>query len=195
MKEYDRGRLFCTLRIPNFEVKYIYEEIIRNWFRHTIYDDKLNLMLRSLKSGDIETFESIFQEFILNSLSSFDLGGDEPEKIYHVFVLGMLIYLSGEYELKSNRESGYGRYDIMLVPREGAAVPGIIMEFKKVNTHRHETLEAAADKALQQIADKAYRQELVARGVREILELGLAFLGKDVYIKSRQINEQYPGGE
>jgi hypothetical protein len=93
----------------------------------------------------------------------------------------MLIGLKYKYEIKSNRESGYGRYDIMMIPKEKNNV-GIIIEFKKVNRRRKETLETALEKALKQIKDMEYKQELLSRGISEIVEIGIAFDGKEVLV-------------
>ncbi len=181
----DKGKLICDLRIPNQEVFYLYENIIRTWFKESIENKQLDILLDSLTSGDIETFEVIFQEFVINSMSIFDTGGKEPEKVYHAFVLGMLVYLSDQYEVKSNRESGYGRYDVMLIPKDKNRL-GIVMEFKKVNNYRNETLDEALDKALNQIEERKYSQDLVREGVKEIIELGLAFSGKVVKVRERR---------
>ncbi|SHH28044.1 AAA family ATPase, partial [Tepidibacter thalassicus] len=173
------GRSFCTLEIPNFEVKYLYEEIILSWFKESINNEKFNYMLKSLTTGDIETFEDIFSEYIIKSASYFDI--EESEKFYHAFVLGILVALNEEYEVKSNRESGYGRYDVALIPKDRNKL-GIIMEFKKVNKRRKETLEIAADKAIAQIKEKNYKQELLDMGIENIIELGIAFEGKEVLV-------------
>ena len=176
------ARLYCDLEIPNQEVKYIYEEIILDWFEENITSQKLKLMLEALTSGDIEIFSSIFTEFVLNSMSSFDIGGNEPEKVYHAFVLGLLLNLRDNYQVKSNRESGYGRYDVMIIPNKKDKL-GIIMEFKKVNEYKKEILEEAVEEALKQIKEKRYKQELLAQGIEGIIELGIAFSGKEVMIK------------
>ncbi|QXM05194.1 AAA family ATPase [Crassaminicella indica] len=173
------GRSFCTLEIPNFEVKYLYEEIILSWFKESINNEKFNYMLKSLTTGDIETFEDIFSEYIIKSASYFDI--EESEKFYHAFVLGILVALNEEYEVKSNRESGYGRYDIMIIPKDKSKM-GIIIEFKNVSKRRKETLEIAADKAIAQIKDKNYKQELLDMGIENIMELGIAFEGKEVLV-------------
>ncbi len=178
-----RGRLYCDLKIPNIEVQYLYEEIIMSWFRNSIKNKEVDLLFKSLIEGDIETFELLFKKFVLNSMSIFDTGA-EPEKVYHAFVLGMLVYLNNEYEIKSNRESGYGRYDVMMIPRNKENA-GIILEFKKVR--KNETLKEAAEKALDQINDRKYRQELLDREIIKIIELGLAFEGKNVLILERKI--------
>ena len=179
-KRLDRGKTYCTLKIPNLEVQYLYEEIILGWFNQNISSDKFNTMLKCLVSGDIKTFSKIFRELVLNSVSYFDISGKESEKVYHSFVLGMLVALSDDYEVKSNRESGYGRYDVMIIPRD-LSKKGIVIEFKKVD--EDEDLEKAADNALKQIEEKKYKQELIERGIMDIIELGIAFEGKNALIK------------
>jgi hypothetical protein len=103
---------------------------------------------------------------------------------YRAFVLGLLLGLRGRYEVKSNRESGYGRYDVMLIPAKSDDL-GIVMEFKKIGRFEQTTLENAVASALKQIEDRHYDQELLDRGVSRILHLGLAFEGKRVLIRSR----------
>ncbi|MFD3157990.1 AAA family ATPase [Haloimpatiens sp. FM7330] len=180
-KKIQRGRTYCKLKIPNLEVKYLYEDIILAWFRENISGEKFNIMLKSLVTGDIKVFSKIFREFILNSVSYFDVSGKESEKVYHSFVLGALIALSDEYQVKSNRESGYGRYDIMIIPRD-INKKGIVIEFKKVDKDDNETLEKCAQNALNQIEDRNYKRELLDRGVKDIIELGIAFEGKKTLI-------------
>ena len=106
----------CDLSIPNKEVLYLYKEIIMDWFNESIYSDKLETMLRALTTGDTELFEDIFSEFVMKTFSYFDPSGEAPENIYHAFVLGLLINLDKTHEVKSNGESGTGRYDVMLIP-------------------------------------------------------------------------------
>lgn len=88
-------------------------------------------MLSMLTTGEIEIFGGLFQQFVISNLSYFDASETDPERIYHAFVLGMLISLSEKYEVKSNKESGYGRYDVMLIPKDKSKIE-IVMEFKKV---------------------------------------------------------------
>ena len=176
------ARLYCDLEIPNQEVQYIYEEIILDWFEENITSRKLELMLEALTSGDIDVFSSVFREFVLNTMSSFDVGGDSPEKVYHAFVLGLLLNLRDDYQVKSNRESGYGRYDVMIIPNQKDKL-GIIIEFKKTNTYKKESLKEAVEEAIKQIREKRYKQELLAQGIDNILELGIAFSGKDIIIE------------
>lgn len=171
----------CLLRIPNFEVTELYQSVILDWFKSGIHLPKYHILLNSLVKGEIEIFKQIFEDFLISSVSVFDVGSDEPEKIYHAFILGMLIGLKDRYEVKSNRESGYGRYDVMLIPKNPDEL-GIVMEFKKVTKLDQSDLETAANSALKQIKDQHYTQELLDRGIKRILLLALAFQGKKVSI-------------
>lgn len=143
----------CKLRIPNVEVSELYRSMILEWFEKTVHQAKYQLLLKSLTTGDIDTFCQIFQEFLASSLSVFDIGADKPEKIYHAFVLGMLLGLKDTHEVKSNRESGYGRYDVMLIPKDPQAL-GLILEFKKVGRYEKTHLDKAVASALKQIEEK-----------------------------------------
>ena len=174
----------CHLRIPNIEVGELYKSMILDWFKQSIDKPKYNMLLNSLISGDIDTFSQLFQEFMFSSVSVFDVPADESEKIYHGFVLGMLIGLSDRYEVKSNRESGLGRYDVMLIPKNLNDL-GIIMEFKKIGRFEKSTLETAIESAFKQIEDRHYAQELIDRGITRILYLAFAFEGKEVLIRSK----------
>lgn len=174
----------CRLRIPNVEVGELYKSMILEWFEITINETKYGELLNSLTQGNIDIFSRIFREFLTSSVSLFDVGANEPEKIYHALVLGMLVGLKNSYEVKSNRESGYGRYDVMLIPKDSSAL-GIVMEFKKVDRFEKITLEKAATSALKQIEEKNYAQELVDQGVNRILYLGFAFKAKKVLIQHK----------
>lgn len=174
----------CRLRIPNIEVGELYKTMILDWFKNSIHEHKYRMLLGSLTSGDIDTFSQLFKEFMVSSVSVFDVPAEESEKIYHAFVLGMLIGLKDQYEVKSNRESGLGRYDVMLIPKDVHNL-GIIMEFKKVGPFEEIDLESAVVSALKQIEDKKYAQELMDRGVNRVLYLGFAFKGKQVLIRSK----------
>lgn len=174
----------CLLRIPNAEVGELYKSMIFEWFEKTIHQAKYQLLLKSLTNGDIDAFSQIFQDFLLSSLSVFDIDAQEPEKIYHAFVLGMLLGLKDTYEVKSNRESGYGRYDVMLIPKDPQSL-GIIIEFKKIGRFEQSNMDSAIASALKQIEEKHYKQELLDRGCGRIMYLALAFHGKQVAICSK----------
>jgi hypothetical protein len=121
--------------------------MVLSWFEQSIHENKYRLLLSSLTTGDIDTFSQIFQEFMLSSVSVFDVPSEDSEKIYHGFILGMLIGLKDRYEVKSNRESGLGRYDFMLIPKNPSDL-GVVMEFKKIGRFEKTTLEAAVESAL-----------------------------------------------
>jgi hypothetical protein len=172
------------IRIPNAEVKELYKSIILSWFENSIHEYKYKMLLQSLTTGDIDTFSRLFQQFMLSSVSVFDVPANESEKIYHGFILGMLLGLSHRYEVKSNRESGLGRYDVMLIPKNPNE-KGLVMEFKKVDPFENSTLEEAVESALHQIEERKYAQELIDRGIKHILYLGFGFKGKEVLIRSK----------
>ncbi len=173
------------LRIPNEEVLHLYRSMVIDWFEKSIHESKYCLLLQSLTKGDIDTFSKIFQEFLLASVSVFDVASDQPEKIYHAFILGMLVGLGESYEVRSNRESGYGRYDVMLIPKDVKGL-GIVLEFKRIDRFEKMDLETAAASALKQIQDKKYDEELVSRGITRILHLSLVFEGEKVLIRAKQ---------
>ena len=137
-------------------------------------------LFNALIAGNTHSVEDLLQKFIITSISSFDIPDSESEKSYHMFVLGLLVALEGEYAVRSNRESGYGRYDVMLIPHDKSKT-GVVIEFKSA---RRQTLEQATDDALLQIQDKQYAQELRAQGVKNIMGYGIAFAGKELLVKS-----------
>jgi hypothetical protein len=175
-------RDYYKLSIPNLEVTTLYYGLIENWFKDTITKKNYDVMINSLVNGDIKIFGKLLKQFVLKSISYFDVGGYEGEKVYHAFVLGMLISLNDSHEVISNRESGYGRYDVMIIPKDISKL-GIVIEFKKLDPDDEETLEETADMALKQIKEKKYSTTLEARGVKNIKEIGIVFKGKELYIK------------
>jgi len=180
-KENIDGILRCTLEIPNKEVYIYFKNMILKWFDDSLSMLKYKNMLNALISGDIENFGYIFKRFVLNNLSYFDVSGKEPEKVYHAFVLGMLVSLSDNYEVKSNKESGFGRYDVMIIPKDVLKF-GIIIEFKKIDELSKESVEEAAKNALKQIKEKKYESELLEREINNIIKLAIVFKNKDVEI-------------
>lgn len=189
LKAYEKERRglrdYYKLKIPNLEIKSLYIDIIENWFSASIGKHRYEIMLNSLVSGDIKTFGKLLKQFVLNSISFFDVGGYEGEKVYHAFVLGLLISLADTHEVLSNRESGYGRYDVMIIPKNKSNL-GIVIEFKKLDIDDAETIEETADSALRQIEDKKYSNELIQRGIQNIKELAIVFKGEEVFIKENQ---------
>ncbi|WP_297429652.1 AAA family ATPase [Clostridium sp.] len=175
------GLLNCELEIPNKEVLIFYKNLIEKWFKEATNNDYYNTMLDTLTNGNIKVFEGIFKEFVINNLSYFDISGKEPERVYHAFVLGMLVSLSNEYEVNSNKESGYGRYDVMMIPKDISKI-GIIIEFKKIDYFLDDTIEKATEEALKQIKEKKYEAELQQKGVKNIINLAIVFKGKEIKV-------------
>jgi hypothetical protein len=174
-------KMLYTLAIPNIEVRTTYTRIIRRYFSTKIENEKVEIMLKALIEGDIKLFEKMLRKVVLAVFSFHDFGG-EPEKVYHALVAGLLIWITNTHEIKSNRESGYGRYDIMIIPRD-LSLTGYVIEFKAVDKEDNETVETASEAALKQIEDKKYETELIARGIENIKKLAVVFSGKDVYVK------------
>ncbi len=171
---------YADLFIPNKEITSIYESTILSWFSKK--EIKYNKMLQYLVDGDITQFTELFEISVITSFSYFDVGEQEPEKFYHAFVLGILATLARTHSVTSNRESGLGRYDVMIAPHDKTR-PAIIIEFKKVNPDKHETLDTAAAGALQQIVDKRYAAELQQSGYTHIISLAIVFEGKKVLVR------------
>jgi len=167
------------LQIPNLEVRIIYIELVEKWIKNHIDLRQLETLLSSLKKGDITLFEKKLKAICMEIMSYHDFEGS-PEKVYHALVLGLLVWLSNDYAIRSNRESGYGRYDIIFKPKN-IDQKGIIIEFKRI--YEHENSEDVLKDALKQIDDKMYDVELKAAGVRDVLKIAVGFTGKEVYLK------------
>ncbi len=183
-QEVIEGRWKCNLTIPNKEIYVLYKQLIERSFDQALSYTGVKQMQYALTQGEGDLFEEMIQKYLLNSMSMFDLPSDEPEKSYYLFVLGLLVTLSDVYEVISNRESGYGRYDIMLVPKD-VKKRGIVIEFKRVA--KKESLEQAAEAAVEQISEKQYAHELKRRGISTITGFGIAFKGKEVLLKQIEL--------
>jgi hypothetical protein len=170
---------YFLLTIPNKEVRLTYKTIVKNYFSSKIENKQMEIMLKALIEGDIELFAEILRKIVASVFSYHDFSG-EPEKVYHALVAGMLTWISNTHEIKSNRESGYGRYDIMVIPRD-VSQWGYVIEFKK--TREKETVDMAVESALKQIAEKRYEMGLMERGVKKIKKLAVVFEGKNVTVK------------
>jgi len=169
----------CLLRSPNKEVTALYRSIIKRWFTDNIGQDQYVQFLNSLTEGRMDEFHEMLTNFLLESSSVFDVKGKNPEKFYHGFVLGMIVSLKETHIIKSNRESGYGRYDVMIIPKDKSKL-GLILEFKVAKNKL--SLEKEAKNALDQIEERKYEAEMKQLGINNILKLGLAFRGKKVFI-------------
>ncbi|MDE7309802.1 MAG: ATP-binding protein [Lachnospiraceae bacterium] len=178
-KEYD-------LVLTNKEVRIVFRQMIKKWFSRskTFYND----FIKALLAGDMGAMNTYMNKVALATFSFFDSGKEpseesEPERFYHGFVLGLMVELADKYTITSNRESGFGRYDVMLEPkrREDDAV---ILEFKVHNSNKEKDLQDTVKAALQQIEDKKYAAALEAKGIQteRIRKYGFAFKGKEVLI-------------
>ena len=173
------------LQIPNREVRTVYRTIIQSWIDNgPIKNDRLELMLQALKENNMPIFQRLLNDFVVNTLSYYDTSGLDPEKVYQAFLLGMLVS-SGAYEVSSNRESGLGRYDILLRPRD-LSKQGVIMELKLYDPMFDKSVESVLDSALKQIEDKQYAATLQAAGVTDILKMAITFDGKRVWVKTAE---------
>ncbi|MDQ1254924.1 MAG: hypothetical protein QG646_4194, partial [Euryarchaeota archaeon] len=174
-------KTYYSLAIPNKEVRATYTGIIDRYFSTKIENKKLEIMLKALIDGDIKLFEKMLKMIVLAVFSYHDFG-NEPEKVYHALVAGLLIWISNTHEVKSNRESGYGRYDIMIIPKDCTKI-GYVIEFKSVDKDANETVETAVEAAMAQIEAKQYETELVERGIKHIKKLAIVFSGKEVFVR------------
>jgi hypothetical protein len=170
------------LAIPNLEVYSFYEQTLQKWLQNTVGSKRLQKLLQALLKTDFNTFELLLKEMVLAVLSFHDSAGNDPEKVYHAFVLGLLTHLMDRYQIRSNRESGYGRYDVLMIPLNKNE-PGFVFEFKKVKKSK-ETKEEAMQSALKQIQDKQYATELREQGVKEIWGIGVVVKGKKVWVEN-----------
>ena len=180
------------LALTNREILFMFKKMILRWFSPA--KSETNEFIKALISGDIESMNEYMNDVALRTFSSFDSGKHTsekkaPENFFHGFVLGLMVDQSENYIITSNRESGFGRYDIMLEPKDKQTqkYPGIVIEFKVINPRKENSLEETVEAALKQIEDRNYDAELINRGVNKenIHHYGFAFKSKEVLIDGR----------
>ena len=185
----DIGERFAPryqLALTNLEVKIMFQRMIHDWF--VPVKSEYNDFVKAMFIGDVDAMNEYMNRVALQIFSYFDTGdrasGAEPERFYHGFVLGLLVDLQGSYYVKSNRESGFGRYDVMLEPKNLEEGNAVILEFKVRSTRKEKSLEETAQSALAQIRERKYSRELREKGIakEQIKEYGFAFEGKNVLI-------------
>ncbi len=184
----DTGKTIYHLKITNQETLFMFRSMIEGWFaKPTI---RYNDFIKALLLDDVDAMNDFMNDIALQSFSSFDSGKQpskkaQPERFYHGFVLGLMVDSKLDYRITSNRESGFGRYDIALEPLQ-PHLDAIIIEFKVYNSRKEKSLQDTVNAALTQIREKNYDADLLAKGIpaERIRHYGLAFKGKEVLIGS-----------
>ena len=178
----DLARGIYKVKLPNREIKELFRGIVEGWFRNKVIGNDLNSILKDLITLNIKEFEKKFRVLVKEMFSYMDVGENTAENFYHAFVLGMLVGLKDTYYVNSNRESGYGRYDIMLEPKDKNG-NSFIMEFKVLDDMEEKTIEDTIKNAKKQIEEKRYEENLKERGFKNITKMVYAFKGKEVEIE------------
>ena len=184
----EEGDVWYTLTITNLETKRMFRKMVKDWFKN---DSEVyyNEFIRALLNDNVKKMNTFMNKVALSTFSSFDSGNKpseqaEPERFYHGFVLGMVVNLSDAYKVRSNRESGFGRYDVMIEPFDKSK-KAFILEFKVLDPDEDEkTLEDTLANARAQIEEKQYETELISSGYspEQIRKYGFAFQGKECLI-------------
>ncbi len=174
------------LALTNYEVRRMFHSMVRGWFQDARID--YNDFVKAMLQDDIKAMNAYMNRMALKTFSYFDTGnrpsGEEPERFYHGFVLGLIVDLQGRYMITSNRESGFGRYDVMLEPKNPKEDDAIVLEFKVHDPEDEAALEETVQAAHRQIEQKQYEVQLTARGIKkeQVRSYGFAFEGKKVLI-------------
>ena len=184
----ERKKKVYTLSLTNMEVASMFEDMVKGWFggrTETAY----NNFIKALLINDVDAMNEFMNKIALHSFSSFDIAknvsdDDAPERFYHGFVLGLMVELDGRFQITSNRESGFGRYDIMLIPKDREKDCAYIIEFKVHKPLKEKDLAKTVENALNQIEEKFYEAKLIADGFapENIRKYGFAFKGKECLI-------------
>ena len=170
---------FATLKLPNMEIRHVYNTEVLGWMRTRSSGGVISEIEKSIHLGDGKRLQKALRNYMISCISSFD---GAAEGFYHGMVLGLVASLSTRYYIRSNRESGEGRFDLELEPKE-KTLQGIVMEFKAVASAEKKALSEIASEAVAQIDRRRYTRELEERGVSPIVKYGIAFSGKDVEVK------------
>ena len=189
MENLEPGEEVCyELAVTNREVQIMFEGMVKSWFKKTKGD--YNDFIKAMLMKDVDAMNEYMNQMSLELFSSFDTGKRaskkaQPERFYHGFVLGLMVDLKREYIVTSNRESGFGRYDVVIEPKNPKENPAVILEFKVFNHRREASLEETVVAALDQIEEKRYDVALLAKGIPadRIYKYGFAFEGKTVLIE------------
>ena len=180
------GRQWCKLAVPNTEVAIALADMAQAWLEaQTGGSDELQSLLAALLRADAPVVERHLGHVLKVNLSFFDTASPEPERFYHGLVVGLLAGLAPRYEVRSNRESGFGRCDVMVLPKS-AGQPGVVLELKRVDTEAGETRGKAFTAAFRQIRERDYAAELRERGATPIHRMAAVFEGKRVFVRTAE---------
>lgn len=171
---------FATLKIPNMEIRRVYNTEVLGWMRTRTTGRVIPNIEKAIFLGDGDRLQKALRDYMITCISAFD---GAAEGFYHGMVLGLVASLSSRYYIRSNRESGDGRYDLQMEPKE-KHLPGIVMEFKAVPASEKGALSEIAEDAIAQIDRRNYTRELEERGIKRIVKYGIAFSGKAVEVKT-----------
>ena len=171
---------FVSLRLPNAEIKRIYNTEILSWIRTKQSGNIISEIEKAVYLSDAKRMQEALRKYMITSISFYD---GATEGFYHRMVLGLVASLSSKYYIRSNRESGEGRFDLQLEPKD-KTLPGILMEFKAVSVSEKDKLSELAEEALIQTEDKNYQRDLEDRGINDIVRYGIAFSGKNVEVRT-----------
>lgn len=170
---------FASLRLPNAEIRRIYNTEILSWIRAQQSGNIISEIEKAVYLSDAKRLQEALRKYMITSISFYD---GAAEGFYHGMVLGLVASLSSKYYIRSNREAGEGRFDLQLEPRD-KAMPGILMEFKAVSVSEKDALSGLAEEALKQTEYKSYQGDMEDRGVSVIVRYGIAFSGKQVEVR------------
>ena len=166
------------VKLPNYEIKLLFQDMIRGWFSDKVPGNDLRSILKDLVELKLDEFQKKFRVLTREMFSYMDVGENTAENFYHAFVLGMLVGLRDTYYVNSNRESGFGRYDIMLEPHDKSK-NSFIIEFKVADEFDEKMIEDTIANAKKQIEEKGYESNLRERGFNNITKIVFAFKGKE----------------
>ena len=170
---------FASLRLPNAEIRRIYNTEILSWIRAQQSGNIISEIEKAVYLSDAKRLQEALRKYMITSISFYD---GAAEGFYHGMVLGLAASLSSKYYIRSNREAGEGRFDLQLEPRD-KAMPGILMEFKAVSVSEKDALSGLAEEALKQTEYKSYQRDMEDRGISVIVRYGIAFSGKQVEVR------------
>ena len=180
------GDYICEVALPNKEISYVYSKEILSQFENMIPQSTASAIQTAIYTMDISKLKELLEKFLLQTVSFHDAAN---ETFYHGLILGLCAMLNNQYRLTSNREAGNGRFDIQMLPLN-KLLPGILIELKAGKDCTEEQLSKLADAALKQINDKQYDADMVAQGVTEILQYGIAFSGKKACVRAEEVTRK-----